>query len=116
GETEVVLDPGALPCLTAGCSSLDDHDPQALGSRIDGGAQASRTTADDHHVIELVLRVGAQADRICHLDQTRLYQRLTITGDHHRCLTLLRTSGGEQASTVRIIDVVPAVGHHVAGE
>src|SRR5690349_14635118 len=53
GKAEVVLDPGALPRLAAGCGPFEQHGPQSLGGAVDRGAEARRAPADDDEVVEV---------------------------------------------------------------
>src|SRR4029450_10241808 len=72
GKTEVVLNSGALPRLTPSCGPLDNHGLEALRCGVHGSAQAGRAATNDHNVIELALRGGAQANCVRDLDKAGL--------------------------------------------
>src|SRR4029450_4021003 len=73
GKTEVVLNSGAPPPPPPSRGPLHAHGLEALRRGVPGSAKACRAATNDHHVIELALRGGAQADRVRDLEQAGLH-------------------------------------------
>src|SRR6266487_1111483 len=63
-KTEIVLDPGAEPCLAARCFAFDHHRAQALAGAVNSRSESSRAASDNGEVIEAGFRVSAQADLV----------------------------------------------------
>jgi len=84
GEPQVVLDRRAVSGLTPWCVALDDDGAQALGRSVDGGGQAGRSTADDAHVVQRLLRAGMQAECARKVKRGRRVERVAVRDEHER--------------------------------
>jgi len=115
-EAQVVLDARALPGLAAGGLALDEHGAQALRRAVHRGAEARRTAADDDEVVEVAHRIGGEPDRRGDLGFGRVAQGGAVGRDDQRHVLGAGPGRRQQALALRVVDVVPAVGHGVAGE
>src|SRR6266702_917966 len=70
-KTEIVLNAGAEPGLTAGRFTFDHHRVQAFAGTINGGSEPRRATTNNGEVVEAGLRVRAQADLVSNGGQRR---------------------------------------------
>ena len=116
GEAQVVLDARALPGLPAGRRPLHEYGPQPLRRPVDRRAEPRRAAADHHEIVEVRRGRGREPHPGREIGRLRLDQRLPVRSDHHRQPLPVLPGGGEQPPALRLVRVVPAVGHLVAGQ
>ena len=106
-----------VPAWPPGAVALDHDGPQPLRCGVHRGGESGRAGADDGQVVERLLRLGAQPERLGQLHRGWCPQRLAVGDQDERQLVRLRARElDEVASLVVALDVEPAVRHVVAGQ
>jgi hypothetical protein len=80
-------------------------------------ARPAGPAADDAYVVQALLRGGVQTERACQLERRRRAKRVALRHEHEREVGRCCLGEVEQPLGLGVaLDVVPAVGHIVAGQ
>ena len=115
-KAQVVLDPRALARLTAGRGAFDEHRAQTLGGAVDGGGQARGAAADDDQVVELLGRLGGQAQRVGQLGVGGIDEGFATFGDDDRQPQAVLAGGLQEPLAGGLVGHEPGVVEPVAGQ